>query len=160
MVHTLEAIRGGGGSVKIGTTGTIGALMSRELDSAKHATKVSESCASVSVPTGDSTPREPKSKTSKDEASSNGPNIAKNRKCPENVRRSKLSSGGTHHIPMLTSCDISIDGTPIRKKSVKKGPSIVEIVDVKCGNPDRTWVNPITNRLKKLSFSKLSDNMV
>ncbi|XP_073039644.1 uncharacterized protein [Primulina eburnea] len=160
MVQTLEAIRGGGGSIKIGTTGTIGALMSRELDSAKYATKVSDSCASVSAPTGESTPREPKSKTSKDEASSSGPNIAKNRKCPENVRRSKLNSGGTHHIPMLTSCDISIDGTPIRKIPIKKGSNMVEIVDLKCGNSDRTWVNPITNRLKKLGFSKLSDNVV
>ncbi|KZV29525.1 hypothetical protein F511_00803 [Dorcoceras hygrometricum] len=157
MVQTLEAIRGGGGSIKIGTTGTIGALMSRELDSAKYATNVSESCTSVSAPTGDSTP---KSKTSKDEASSSGPNNAKNRKCPENVRRSKLNFGGTHHIPMLTSCDVSIDGTPAREKPIKKGTSVVEIVDVKCGNPDRTWANPITSRLKKLGFSKLSDNMV
>ncbi|KAI3686230.1 hypothetical protein L1987_79904 [Smallanthus sonchifolius] len=31
MVQTLEDIKGGGGSIKIGATGTISALMSREL---------------------------------------------------------------------------------------------------------------------------------
>ena len=57
---------------------------------------------------------------------------------------------------MLNSDNISLDGTPGRDKPDKSGSYIVEIVDFKCGNPDRTWA-PITNRLKKLSFSKLSE---
>ncbi|KAK3011611.1 hypothetical protein RJ639_011679 [Escallonia herrerae] len=42
----------------------------------------------------------------------------------------------------------------------KKGSYMVEIVDVKCGNPDRAWASPIANRLKKLGFSKLSESIV
>lgn len=41
MVQTLETIRGGGGSIKVGTTGTISALMSRELDSKPSASTTS-----------------------------------------------------------------------------------------------------------------------
>ncbi|PIN15371.1 hypothetical protein CDL12_11991 [Handroanthus impetiginosus] len=44
MVQTLEAIRGGGGSIKVGTTGKISALMSRELESTKSASKEPSSC--------------------------------------------------------------------------------------------------------------------
>ncbi|KAJ6887073.1 hypothetical protein NC651_027435 [Populus alba x Populus x berolinensis] len=35
MVQKLEAIKGGGGSTRVGTTGTIGALITRELESIK-----------------------------------------------------------------------------------------------------------------------------
>ncbi|KAI3456953.1 hypothetical protein Pfo_013616 [Paulownia fortunei] len=158
MVQTLEAIRGGGGSVKVGTTGTISALMSREIESTKSASKGPSLCTSVSVLASDITPRKLKSRTSVDEASSSGTSNVKNDKCPETVRKTKHYTGGTHQIPMLAAGNISIDGTPIRQKPIKKGPGVVEIVDIKCGNPDKTWANPIT-RLKKLGFSKLSDSI-
>lgn len=143
MAQKLEAIRGGGGSIKVGTTGTISALMSRELESAKS--------ESASASTGDAAPRRLKPGSSADEASSSsGTGSFRNHKDPENSRR-KHRPGGTPQIPMLMACDnTSIDGTPIRKRPAKKGRGVVEIVDIKCGIP-------ITHRLKKLSFSKLSD---
>lgn len=160
MAQKLEAIRGGGGSIKVGTTGTISALMSRELESAKSASPVPSTCSSsVSTLTGNATPRRLKPGTSADEASSSsGTGSFRNRKDPENLR--KHQRGGTPQIPMLTAYDTSVDGAPIRKRPVKKGYGVVEIVDIKCGIPDKIWVNPITHRLKKLSFSKFSDSNV
>lgn len=61
---------------------------------------------------------------------------------------------------MLGSDSIALDRTPIREKTEKKGTNIVEIVDIKCGNQDRVWANPITNRLKKMGFSKLSESII
>lgn len=159
MVQTLEAIRGGGGSVKVGTTGKISALMSREIEYTKSAPKEPSLCTSVSVSASDITPRKLKSRTSVDEASSSGTNNVKSDKCHETVRKLKHHTGRTHQIPMLTADNISLDGTPIRQKPIRKGPGVVEIVDIRCGNPDKTWTNPITNRLKKLGFSKLSDSI-
>ncbi|KAK4398504.1 hypothetical protein Sango_1325900 [Sesamum angolense] len=121
MVQTLEAIRGGGGSVKVGTTGTISALMSREIESTRSESKTPSLCTSVPVAAGDITPRKLKPRTSMDEASSSGTSNVKNDKGPETVKKSKHYSGGTHQIPMLAADNISIEGTPIRQKPVKKG---------------------------------------
>lgn len=153
MVQTLEAIRGGGGSVKVGTTGTISALMSRELESTSSAHKAAPKLTSDSVPTLETTPRRLKPRSLVDEASSSSSGIAKS-KGPETARKTKPYTGRSHQAPMLRADSVSIDGTPIRPKPVK----IVEIVDIRCGNPDKAWVNPISNRLKKLGFSKLSES--
>ncbi|KAL6543184.1 hypothetical protein OROHE_010704 [Orobanche hederae] len=145
MEPSLEAIKGGGGSIKVGSTGTISALMSKELHSTKSTSR-------------------PKPKTPPDEpSSSRSSNTSKTSKGPESTKRTKPHNRSTHQIPMLGADDnISIDGTPIRRpKPVKKGPAgVVEIVDVKCGSSDRKWVNPITDRLKKLNFSKLSESII
>ncbi|KAH6754968.1 hypothetical protein C2S52_023664 [Perilla frutescens var. hirtella] len=143
MAQKLEAIKGGGGSIKVGTTGTISALMSRELESAS---KVSSTCKPVAS-IGGATPRRLRPGT--DEASSSSDHL--------DLRR-KHRCGGTPQIPGASA--ISVNGTPTRKKAAKKGHGLVEIVDTKCGDPDRTWINPITHRLKKLGFSKLSDSNV
>lgn len=63
-------------------------------------------------------------------------------------------------MPMLISDSITLDRTPSRGKNDKKASKIVEIVDVKCGNQERAWASPITNRLKKLGFSKLSESVI
>ncbi|KAL0320781.1 UNVERIFIED_CONTAM: hypothetical protein Sradi_5339600 [Sesamum radiatum] len=153
MVQALEAVRGGGGSIKVGTTGTVSALMTRELESTKSESKVPSLSTSVSVLTADTTPRREKPGTSAGEVgSSSSTSSCKNHKGPETARRRKHHSGSSE-TPMLTADDISIDGTPIRRKPVKKGISAVAIVDIKCG------VNPITNRLKKLGFSKSSNKL-
>ncbi|CAK9175515.1 unnamed protein product [Ilex paraguariensis] len=165
MVQTLEAVKGGGGSIKVGTTGTISALMSRELGSMKSATCTSSTStdksptASGLTPSGATTPKKLKHRTLVDEASSSNGSNSINHKSPEKVRKTKHYPK-THHIPMLGSDNISVDGTPIRGKPDKKGSNIVEVVDIKCRNQDRTWVTPLTNRLKKLSFSKLSESVV
>lgn len=76
MVQTLESIRGGGGSIKVGTTGTIGALMSRELDSIKSVLQTPTSCRntsptdSASIATGAPNQKTFKSKPQANEASS------------------------------------------------------------------------------------------
>ncbi|KAL3821029.1 hypothetical protein ACJIZ3_006934 [Penstemon smallii] len=154
MVQTLEAIRGGGGSIKVGTTGTISALMSKELDSTISSSKAHSFPTSVS--SGNTTPR--KSRLSVEEASNSSSSNVKSQKGPETVKKTKNYTGRSHQIPMLTADNISIEGTPIRQNPVKRAPGVVEIVDIKCLNQDNTWLNPITNRLRKLGFSKLSDN--
>nr|GMC70103.1 uncharacterized protein LOC109187764 [Ipomoea batatas] len=157
MVQTLEEIKGGGGSIRVGTTGTISALMSRELDSIKPASQAPETsrnkapsvCAFV---VGDATsPKRVKSRTvSADEASSSGGN----QRSPDGtVCKTRNYHRRTNQIPILESLDnVSVDGTPVRQKGEKKGAYMVEIVDIKCGNV------PIKNRIKKLGFSKLSDD--
>ncbi|XP_057460448.1 uncharacterized protein LOC130750948 [Actinidia eriantha] len=156
MVPTLEAIKGGGGSIKVGTTGTISALMSRELESMKSSlqTPISSRNRSPTVSISPIVSKRPTQRTSPDKASSSS--NKKKKKSPENVRKTKHNHRKTHQIPMLNPDNISLDGTPSRDKPDKRA-YIVEVVDLKCGNPDRTWV-PITNRLKKLGFSKLSES--
>lgn len=62
---------------------------------------------------------------------------------------------------MLGSQNLQLDTSPMRKKNDKKKKSnIVEVVDIKCGNADKAWTTPITNSLKKLGFSKLSDSII
>ncbi|CAA2934228.1 uncharacterized protein LOC111397332 isoform X2 [Olea europaea var. sylvestris] len=159
MVQKLEAIKGGGGSIKVGTTGKISALMSWELESGKFSSQIPVSFGNDSPPvsssvcSGDSTPRRPKSRMSVGEASSSN----KNHKAPEVTRKRHT---GTHRIPMLKADNVPMDGTPVRQKPVKKRPGMVEVVDITCGNPNSTWVNPIRNRLKKLGFSKLTESTV
>ncbi|KAD3066869.1 hypothetical protein R6Q59_018943 [Mikania micrantha] len=150
MVQTLEAIKGGGGSIKVGTTGTINALMTRELRSVKVASNES------------ATDTTPKARVQTNEASTSS--------CSSNNTLSEKhasidQSTKSHHArqdsrnPFLRSESVQVDGngTNNKRKNDKKGSCIVEIVDVKCGVPDKMWVNPITNRLKKLAFSKLSE---
>ncbi|KAL6999233.1 hypothetical protein U1Q18_000394 [Sarracenia purpurea var. burkii] len=169
-VPTLETIKGGGGSIKVGTTGTISALMSKELEPKKSESQIPVSSrnrsheGSISVPSDAITPRRLKPKPSIDEgSSSSSSSTIINKKSIEIARKTKnYNRKKTHQIPILDSDNISLDGTPSRgKPDHKRGSYIVEVVDIKCGaNPDRTWVSPITSRLKKLSFSKLSENVV
>ncbi|CAF2327148.1 unnamed protein product [Brassica rapa subsp. narinosa] len=204
MAQKLELIRGGGGSIKIGATGTVATLMTRELDSMKQPSPQTPTTrpvrttipVSVDCGTSSSTPRRPKARKSSDEASSSNvrtpkghnargthqlPNFASdNARTPkghnaksthqlpmlgsdnlpnvasDNARTPKgHNAKSTHQLPMLGSDNVSLQGTPKREKRM----NIVDIVDVKCGNPDRAWANPITSRLKKLGFSKLNESI-
>lgn len=183
MAQKLELIRGGGGSIKIGATGTVATLMTRELDSMKQpspqtpttTTRPVRTTIPVSVDCGisSSTPRRQKARrSSSDEASSSSSNNVRTPKGHHNAKSShqlpvvgsdnvRTPKGGhnaksTHQVPMLGSDNVSLQETPRREKRM----NIVDIVDVKCGNPDRAWANPITSRLKKLGFSKLSESIV
>ncbi|KAL1206499.1 hypothetical protein V5N11_027072 [Cardamine amara subsp. amara] len=183
MVQKLELIRGGGGSIKIGATGTVATLMTRELDSMKQQPSPQTPTSrpirttipvSVDCGTSSSTPRRSKPRKSSDEASSSssnnnannvrtpkGPNTKSTHQLPvvgsDNVRTPKgHNTKSTHQLPMLGSDNISLQGTPRRERRM----NIVDIVDVKCGNPDRAWANPITSRLKKLGFSKLNESIL
>ncbi|KAJ8622082.1 hypothetical protein MRB53_030611 [Persea americana] len=163
MVQTLKSIHGGGGSVRVGTTGTIGTLMMRELDSLKHMRHSSTSSRKipptlpVSVPCH-AIPRKSMPRRSLvDETSRSSSSIYRN---PRNTQKMKSDlQKSDHHIPMLSSSDVPMEGKPNGEKLDKKGPSIVEVVDLKCGSLDRPWSSPITTRLKKLGFSKLSESV-
>ncbi|MFS7940668.1 hypothetical protein Hanom_Chr05g00467141 [Helianthus anomalus] len=120
MVQTLEDIKGGGGSIKIGTTGTISALMSRELQSSTPDPSVLQPKEATIGTSG-------KAKVQADEASSSNTNTDEKLK-PHKTRKAN------------------------RNPNRRRGAYIVEVVDIKCKMPD-----PITNRFKKLNFSKLSE---
>ncbi|CAI0379946.1 unnamed protein product [Linum tenue] len=61
---------------------------------------------------------------------------------------------------MLGSDNLTLERTPVReKRSNKKVINLVEVVDIKCGSPDGTWATPLTSKLKKLGFSKLSESV-
>ena len=156
MVQTLEEIRGGGGSIKVGTMGTIGALMSRELENVKPELQVNAPADCDLLPIGTSKQKTFKSRPQVNKASSSGHTNHVN---PENIRKTKHYTRKSQ-IPMLDSDNISIDGTPIRQKSDKRLSYMAEVVDIKCGSQDRAWASPITNRLKKLGFSKLSESFI
>lgn len=166
MVQSLEAIKGGGGSIKVGATGTVSSLMTRELDSMKAASQKPVSSRNkpqtgpVSVPYGSTTPRRLQPRKSSHEASSSGSGNFNNHINPDFSRKAKSYPKNTHRIPMLGSDNIDLDRTPSREKTDKKVSNIVEVVDIKCGNSDRAWTSPITNKLKKLSFSKLSESII
>lgn len=160
MAQTLEAIKGGGGSIKVGTTGTINALMSRELQSVKVASSPKTALEANDVTTA-TTPKEKVPVA--DEASTSSSSKVGN---TTNEKHATVSQKAKHHHarqdsrkPFLRSDSASIDvnGTPHRKKNEKKASCMVEIVDIKCGVPDKMWANPITNKLKKLAFSKISE---
>lgn len=162
MVQTLEAIRGGGGSIKVGTKGTISALMTRELESLKSAPKTPVSprnkhrTVAVSVPCKASAAKRPQLRKSLDGASSSS--IITNHHCPEGSQKTK-DYKNNYRVPILAAHDLALDGTPVREKPERRGPNIVEVVDIRCGNPDRAWASPIT-KLKKLGFSKLSESII
>ncbi|KAK9673939.1 hypothetical protein RND81_12G200400 [Saponaria officinalis] len=177
---TLEAIRGGGGSIRVGTIGTISSLMTRELESSKSASSrrtsdivkprksTDEASSSSSSSSGLSTEvrktkgsqksnrvlslsvtslKRPKQKTPFEDLGNNS-----------TVRQSSSGKMRSHRssskIPMLGSENVHLEKTPSRDPSMKRGLNIVDIVDVNCGNPS------ISDRLKKLGFSKLSQSFM
>ncbi|XP_065862337.1 uncharacterized protein [Euphorbia lathyris] len=160
MVQKLEEIKGGGGSIRVGTTGTISALMTRELESIKTSSQAAsvshhDKHKPVAVPVSVSST----TRKSLDEASSSSSrNI--NTRSPQTPRKSKSCSKGSHRIPILRSENVTLDRTPSRDKTNKKGTNIVEVVDIKCGHPDKAWASPITSKLRKLGFSKLSESIL
>ncbi|CAN1242892.1 hypothetical protein LINPERPRIM_LOCUS5489 [Linum perenne] len=57
---------------------------------------------------------------------------------------------------MLAGDGVTLERTPSREKKNRRVVKFVEVVDVKCGTPG----TPLTSKLKKLGFSKLSEGMV
>nr|GLL17705.1 uncharacterized protein LOC109190536 [Ipomoea trifida] len=168
MIQTLEAIKGGGGSMKVGTTGTISVLMSRELESVKSAAKAPASSCTKKPPSicsfvagAATSPKRTRPKASPNEASSSSrTRNGKGHKSPEVGRKTKNHTRRAHEIPILEPETSSVDETPITTKPVRRGLRIMEIVDVKCGSTDKPQASPLKNPLKKLSFSKLSGSPV
>jgi hypothetical protein len=145
-------------AIKVGSTGTVASLISRELDNIKinqvnpqdaaasssHANPRRKKYQSgpVSVPCGANpkkTVSPKKSNLSKEEAD----------KVPKSGRRNGCDA------PMLSGDHAGTDQNshPNLAKSGKKGHlNSVEVVDIKCNNP-------MSSRLRKLGFSKLSESV-
>lgn len=169
MAQSLKGIKGGGGSIKLGTTGTISSLITRELDHISSAPKKQVPSRSkpqtlpVSVPCGSTAPKRLQPRKSSVEASSSGSSKNTNRRGHGSngmSQKTKTNGRSTQKIPMLGSNKCSVDRTPVRQKNDMKIPNIVEIVDIKCGNAEKAWATPLASRLKKLGFSKLSESII
>jgi hypothetical protein len=139
-------------SIKVGSTGKVGVLMSRELDNPmKDLTKAKTSslCSTdkrkiqsspISVPCSGIAMINRKMQRSKT--------------MPIKEKQRVIKLGKSSQVPILHSNDIVTErSTSMIDKSKKKGQNcnFVQVVDVKCGG------NPMSSRLRKLGFSKLSE---
>lgn len=157
MTQIPEFPQGSGESVKIGTIGTIGSLMSQELDS-MNTTQVASSSQKkilntpLSVPCADVSKRAQPSKILSNEASSSSDNHNPHHLSnAQKLKQKPLKNG--QRAPILTSEAQTDQKTRRNKPACKKGHThIVEVVDIKCNNP-------MSSRLKKLGFSKLSETI-
>lgn len=158
----MEGTKGEEGAVTVGTIGTISLLMTRELDQISSVPNQQVSTTSKprnSVSSGNNTPKRPQPRKSFEASCSRSSNII-NHINPGIGPKTKLNGKHTHQIPMLGSHNLPLDTSPVTKKKDKKKKSkIVEVVDIKCGYVDKAWATPITNSLKKLGFSKLSESI-
>ncbi|KAG6592032.1 hypothetical protein SDJN03_14378, partial [Cucurbita argyrosperma subsp. sororia] len=180
MVQKLQPIKGGGGSINVGATGTISSLMMRELESMRCDPKKSVTprikssssstrtvSSAASIPNrlqqsksfdAASIPNRLQQSKSFDEVSNRRYNTVNNRSFGKSHNATKAGSRDVHRMPMLGSNDVYTDGHSYREKPERKGLRAVPIVDVKCNNPDRAWSSrPLSSRLRKLGFSKLSE---
>ncbi|WOL15144.1 hypothetical protein Cni_G23925 [Canna indica] len=169
MPQRPDVISDDGSSVKVGTTGTIGSLMTRELESMKHSEQASSSVqrkqqtGPVSVPCG-ANPKKAlqkrnhtlehggnSSSINNNSGSTSGHTHAASHMDVEKPRHTPRKNG--HRAPMLVSGDSAVDRNLGNDRAEKKAHTyFVEVVDIKCNNP-------MSNRLKKLGFSKLSESI-
>ncbi|KAE8808994.1 hypothetical protein D1007_14419 [Hordeum vulgare] len=160
MPCAAELVNGEGGAIKVGTTGTIGSLMTRELEAIKvtpqgaATPRLRRQSSPVSLPCGAS-PRKiilRKSSSSVSSSNNNSSNGRADRVSAEEACKTRRSSHrNKSSSPMLHSDGVLVDRSPNLEKAKKKGNVHgVEVVDVRCGNP-------MSSRLRKLGFSKLSE---
>ncbi|CAL9168167.1 unnamed protein product [Musa hybrid cultivar] len=151
MPRAADAIHDDGVSVKIGATGTIGTLMTRELESPKHSEQTSstrrkQQTVPVSIPCGANPRRALQRRNQTNEPGSirrsSGGSNSEQAHCSNHARRNG------HRAPMLRSDDNPVNRNMDTDRIGKKAYT-VEIVDLKCSNP-------MSSQLKKLGFSKLS----
>ncbi|KAK3125180.1 hypothetical protein QOZ80_7BG0601330 [Eleusine coracana subsp. coracana] len=106
----------------------------------------------VSVPCGASSRKVVLRKSSSSVANNSGNNGRTDRvSAEESCKTRKISRRHTFNSPMLHTDGMLADRSPNTEKAKKKGNTYgVEVVDVKCSNP-------MSSRLRKLGFSKLSE---
>ncbi|KAK3127186.1 hypothetical protein QOZ80_7AG0569560 [Eleusine coracana subsp. coracana] len=158
MPCAAELVHGEGGTIKIGTTGTIGSLMTKELADIKvtpqavATPRLRRQGCPVSVPCGASPRKVVLRKSSSSVTSNSGNNGRTDRvSAEESCKTRKISRRHTFNSPILHSDGMLADRSPNTEKAKKKGNTYgVEVVDVKCSNP-------MSSRLRKLGFSKLSE---
>lgn len=165
MTQTPDIPKENGDPIKIGTTGKVSSLMSKELESIKNSPQASYPPRKklqdppVSVPCGYSPrrsqqrknqPNDPSSSRSSNCSNTDSQSSADDQKTKPKPRRNE------HGSPMLASTGTTLEKTPSKEKLEKKKKGhthIVEVVDLKCNNP-------MSSRLKKLGFSKLSESTI
>jgi hypothetical protein len=158
MPCAAELVHGEAGAIKVGTTGTIGSLMTRELEAVKVTPQAAatpclrrQGCL-VSVPCGASPRKVVLRKSSSNVTNNSSNNGRTDRVSAEEACKTRgVSRRHTFSSPILHSDDMLVDRSPNTEKVKKKGNRYgVEVVDVKCSNP-------MSSRLRKLGFSKLSE---
>ncbi|TVU38843.1 hypothetical protein EJB05_12235 [Eragrostis curvula] len=158
MPCAAELVHGEGGMIKVGTTGTIGSLMTRELETIKVSPQAAatprlrrQGCP-VSVPCGASPRKIVLRKSASNVSNSNSNNGRTDRVSAEEASKTRrISRRHTFNSPILHSDGVAVDRSPNAEKAKKKGNRYgVEVVDVRCSNP-------MSSRLRKLGFSKLSE---
>ncbi|KAG8099847.1 hypothetical protein GUJ93_ZPchr0013g37718 [Zizania palustris] len=175
MPCAAELANGEAGAVKVGTTGTIGSLMTRELEAVRGtppppqvgavkttttATRLRRQSSPVSVPCGAS-PRKiislRKSSSNVSSASGGGrtDRVSAEEEAACNCKPRRSSQRSTNpSSPMLRSDGVLVDRSVKAKKKAaaacRLGGGGVQVVDVRCGNP-------MSSRLRRLGFSKLSE---
>lgn len=157
---------GGGSSIRVGTTGKISVLMTRELESTRcESSETPVSCrrkcqtGPVSVSCGTYARRQHRRTTGNGKSSGGSPRSSSQGSHGSAHRKTCNSRLPACRVPILSSDEVSFDRTPDRNGPGKKGSCVVEIVDLNCGNPERGWSSPMANRLKKLGFSRLSQTI-
>jgi len=101
------------------------------------------------------TPKRLKQKTPLEDVCNSSVRQSMNKNSPRSSSGKKRSHKSSSHIPMIGSENIHLEKTPVRIVSSKKGLNIVDVVDVSCGSP-----SSLSDRLKKLGFSKLSQSFM
>jgi hypothetical protein len=158
MPCAAELVHGEGGAIKVGTTGTIGSLMTRELEAVKVTPQAAatprlrrQGCL-VSVPCGASPRKVVLRKSSSNVTNNSSNNGRTDRVSAEEACKTRgVSRRHTFSSPILHSDGMLADRSLNTEKAKKKGNKYgVEVVDVKCSNP-------MSSRLRKLGFSKLSE---
>ena len=166
MPHSPEIPTGNGDQIKVGTTGKVSSLMSRELESVKQSAQASSSSGKkhqdppVSVPCGYSPKKTQLRKNPpNDPGSSSNSSSSSNfdSKSPADAQKPKPKPRrNEHRAPMLAATEITPEKNTSKEKTEKKKKKghtyIAEVVDLKCNNP-------MSSRLKKLGFSKLSESI-
>ncbi|XP_023523864.1 uncharacterized protein LOC111787980 [Cucurbita pepo subsp. pepo] len=165
MVLKPQSTKGGGGSIKVGATGTISSLMTRELETMRAGpqklvtSKNKSSSATSASSSAASIPKRLQQTKSFDEVNNGRRYNTVNSRSFGNSHNTTKAGGSrdVHRIPMLGS-DTHANENGYRDKPERKGLRAVAIVDVKCNNPDKAWASrPLSSRLRKLGFSKLSE---
>jgi hypothetical protein len=143
----------GDAPIKVGSTGTVGVLMSRELgNTTKNLTQAKTSYFSSTD--------QRKSQTSPVTVRCGGMGVLnrkmrRNKTMPIKEKPRVINPGKSSQVPILHSNDIITErSTSMMDRSKKKGRNcnFVQVVDLTCGG------NPMSSRLRKLGFSKLSES--
>ncbi|XP_020574075.1 uncharacterized protein LOC110020348 [Phalaenopsis equestris] len=158
MTQIPEISEKSGDPIKIGTVGTIGSLMSQELDSMNSAQAASSSqnknlTTPPCLPCVDTSSTQPSKIQSNEASSSNNHNAHPHHLSnSQKLNKQKPLKNG-QRAPILTNEAIPDKKTRRNRPSTKgRRTYIVEVVDIKCGNP-------MSSRLKKFGFTKLSETI-